>query len=676
MTAPLAPFDGNGYRKRVLAVVARRGGPDSSDPFELYDLAVEDAERVPDAAVAARIDEVWAFWQRQRDHPKYGSLVGLLVASHDERSAPLYDRQQRASLAVRVRAERARREAGRYELLDQAIRRLVDRHRGIPRDKIDGLVELGALGGLSAEQVHARLRHHHVVDAAPAAAVPAPAATAVSDHRRQQVRDLLDEFGRLHESPPPPTLLALLGLDPEATPGEISLRAEAWRARARELPPTRVRAVADELLVHVRELLEAGPEMLARYLDVVVHDVAERLRPRVRAAVLVEDRLVADDHEHLVTEATELGLDWARARRVVADIAAELGVEAEPFGAAPPPARRPAPSPARRWEEPLRAARAALRAGRLVEARGHAARALALAGGDPAGAAPVRAVADEIEAAIGEAELRWRAAATAIGARRFAEAVEHLEQLCRTAADVPSPSGTGSAELELDRARREVAAADDLVAAAATSPDPAGALLAVLERWPGHPAAAAALAAVPLRPPGGVRATRDRSGAVVVTWQPSATAGVSYRVTRLLPDGTTRVVGRTSACLVEDGGAATSGPLPDYAVVAVRAGESSAEARTGMARPRPRPTASADLAAPAAVRAVRARDGSVLVSWRGPAGAQYKVSRRTPDGRWQVVGRTSATSLEDGGAPGSGAPPVYAVVAARDGVYSAEVLSG
>ncbi|UMG91970.1 hypothetical protein [Nocardioides sp. TF02-7] len=28
-----APFDGNGYRKRVLAAVLERGGPDASDPL-------------------------------------------------------------------------------------------------------------------------------------------------------------------------------------------------------------------------------------------------------------------------------------------------------------------------------------------------------------------------------------------------------------------------------------------------------------------------------------------------------------------------------------------------------------------------------------------------------------------------------------------------------------------
>jgi len=53
------PFDPNDYRKRVLAAVERRGGPDTSDPFELYDLPLTELD---DATVAVRVAEVWSFW--------------------------------------------------------------------------------------------------------------------------------------------------------------------------------------------------------------------------------------------------------------------------------------------------------------------------------------------------------------------------------------------------------------------------------------------------------------------------------------------------------------------------------------------------------------------------------------------------------------------------------------
>ena len=172
----------------------------------------------------------------------------------------------------------------------------------------------------------------------------------------------------------------------------------AWRARARELPAGRLRAVVDELLVHVGELLAPGRAAVEAYLDAVAAEVADYLRPRVRAAVLVEDRLVADDHAHLLAEAADRGLDDRRAAAVIAELAAELGAVVEPgvgraeAPGAPParraqtrrPGRRRHRPPRRRATELLRRARAALRGGRPREAQELASAAMA-ADADAAG---------------------------------------------------------------------------------------------------------------------------------------------------------------------------------------------------------------------------------------------------------------------------------------------------
>jgi hypothetical protein len=390
---PVAEFDGNGYRKRVLAAVERRGGPAASDPFELYDLPPVDG--LADHEVEARVQEVWAFWQRQRDHPKYRVLVGQLVAGHAERSAELLDPGRRRIAAARVRAQREQRDAERYTLLDAAISRLVDRHGAVPRDKVDGLHEVGALAGLTRDEVSTRLRRHRM--SRPSRVVD-PA--AVDPDRRRQLRTLLDEFGRLTAVPAPPTLLALLELPPSAGVEQVSARAAAWRSRARELPPGRLRAVVDELLVHVAELLEPGRAAVETYLTAVAADVADHLRPRVRAAVLVEDRLVAEDHQQLLDEAVERGLDRGRAEALLAAVAAELGAAVEATGATAPPTP-PSPAaerPDRGWAELLRAARAELRAGRPAAAARLVAEAQALAGSD--GRTQVRALADEVAAEL------------------------------------------------------------------------------------------------------------------------------------------------------------------------------------------------------------------------------------------------------------------------------------
>lgn len=643
-------FDPNDYRKRVLAAVEKRGGPDTSDPFELYDLPLDDD--LTDAEVAARVAEVWGFWQRQRDHPKYRVLVALLVATHDERSAELLDAGHRALAVARVRAWREQRDSARYALLDSAISRLVARHGGVPRDKIAGLDEVGALAGLTPAEVAARLRRHRIID------------PARPTDRGRQVRALLDEFGRLTGGATPATLLVLMGLEPTASEEQVRAGGAAWRSRARELPAGRLRAVVDELLVHVADLLEPGRDAVERYLDTVAAEVAEHLRPRVRAAVLVEDRLVAEDHAFLLDEAVALGLDRRRATAVIVGLAAELQA---PIETAPPV--EPARPALRDWEEPLRAARAALRAGRPVEARRRVEQARRSAG--PDGATPVRAVADEITAVLDEADTRRLAAAAAAADRRWVEALEHLEHLERTAADVP-----GHPADDLATARREVAEADAAVAAALAGPDAgrAAALAAVLERCPGHPAAAAALAQVPLAAPGWVSATRDARGNVVVLWEPTAD-GAGYRVRRRRADGSWQVVGRVADAAIEDGGAPVIG-TPVYAVSAVVGGRTSAETRSDAAPVpvAPVPVVPAGPAAPVDVRAVRAPDGSVRVSWTGCGDVEYRVRSRDARGSWRVVGRTRATALEDGGA-GPGPLPTYAVSAASGGARSVEVES-
>jgi hypothetical protein len=521
----LPPFDPNDYRKRVLAAVERRGGPDASDPFELYDLPP--ADDLDDAAVAERIDEVWAAWQRQRDHPKYRVLVELLVRGHAERSGELLDADRRRVAAARVREQRAQRDSARYELLDAAIRRLVQRHRGIPADKVEGLYEVGALAGLSRADVEVRLRGHRVL---PVAAPPGR--PGIGPERRRQVRALLDEFGRLTGDPAPPTLLALLGLGPDATAEQVRTMAGAWRGRARELPPERLRAVVDELLVHVAELVEPGRAAVDAYLEAVAADVAEHLRPLVRAAVLVEDRLVAADREHLLEEALELGLDRRRAEAVLAALAQELNVGVDV----------PAPAPHRRgtWEEPLKAARAALRAGRPAEAQRLVQAAEQQAGDD--GVTRVRAVAHEVAAVLAEAGTRWRAAAAARAARRWSEAVEQLERLRQTAADVPGPQGE-----TVDDVLREARAA--------------------LER-------------IPVAAPAWVSAARDTRGDVLVLWAASPTPGVEYRVSRQGSDGRWRVLARTDTTSWDDGAAPVGVEVPVYAVAAMHGGRASEETRS------------------------------------------------------------------------------------------------
>jgi hypothetical protein len=244
-------------------------------------------------------------------------------------------------------------------------------------------------------------------------------------------------------------------------------------------------------------------------------------------------------------------------------------------------------------------------------------------------------------------------------------AAAELDDLARTASDV-----VPDLDERRSRARSEVVRAGERFAAALAGPeaDRDKALRAVLADCRDHEGAREALEELTVAAPTApawVNAARDLRGDVVVLWAPSPSHGVTYRVRRMRPDGTWQVIGRVPDSSIEDGGAPAGVEAPVYAVAAIQAGRTSAETRSDSA------PATLEPAAPAGVLAVRVGDGTVDVTWTPVAGdVEYRV-RRLDGARWQVVGRTRATRLQDGGAP-AGTTPVYAVSAARAGVRSAE----
>ncbi|WP_433762158.1 Ig-like domain repeat protein [Nocardia sp. CA-135398] len=623
-------FDPNDYRKRVLADVERRGGLEESDPFELYDIPLDEVESLSDAEIAARVEEVWGFWQRQRDHPKYRVLVGLLVDAHPKLSRVLLDSAVRRVEAGRIREMRERRDADRYEMLDAAISRLVQRHGGVPAGKVPGLEEIGAMGGLSAAEVTTRLRRHRVIEDA-----PTPAGV-LTEQRRQQIRQLLSEWERLIDGEPTPTLFALLRVDP-AKAGqtqEIRLRADALRARSRELPPGRIRVVLDELLIHIQDVLESDEATLREYLRAVAEDVATELRPKVRAAVLVEDELVGDDFQYLLDEAMRLGLDRADAGRVLTEIAAELGARVSTSASTAPP--QPEPPAPRLWEAPLKAARAALRGGRPREAARHVEEAHRLVGPNGGGLTQIRSVSDEVDRVLNEAQTHWRDATAACAAKRYVEALPHLEQVRRTASDLLPPNQVPNIDQLLAEAREAIAEADRFVAEAQAGPADARmrGLLAAVEVCADHAGAATALAESPIEAPQRVEATRLANGSVLVAWSPTSTDNVAYRVTRLQPDGSWRVVGRTQATELEDGGAPAVGQ-PVYAVAAAVAGRYSEITRSDIgeaAKPQGRQEQSQDDRSPGGIPAVSGlaeQAGLLVFIW--PTGVTEVMAVVRPD---------------------------------------------
>ncbi|HST86007.1 MAG TPA: hypothetical protein VLL08_29985 [Kineosporiaceae bacterium] len=591
-------FDGNDYRKRVLAAIEARGGAQTSDPFEWYDVPLEQAQTLQDAAVAEQVAAVWAFWQKQRDHPKYRGLVTALLAVHHEAAAEIGEHRSRLRLAEETRASRAQRDEERFAELDGAIERLVERFGGIPAAKLDGLRAFARqAGGIDPQSVEQRLARHRVVD--DVAEPQRPTSPTVEPAVYRQVRADLDELGRILGKPPPASLYDLLGLEPGAAREQLSAERDVAAARNRELRPDRRRALVDDLLAAVTTLLlENDPEV---YLDALAEEVTARLRARVAAAVLVEDEFTAADHGHLLSEAQALGLDHQRAVQVLAALARELGVSAPRTPAPGRPSRsgratsapsdptepprqgRPSgqseqagPGSAKASHEALSQARAALRAGQVLAAQALVARARQLAGGT---LPPIRAVSDEVVEVLAEAQQRWRAALQALAGQRYTEAAVALERLLKIAADLPGPGGESAADV-LAKAHN---GSDTATAALAEAESLGGqqrelALLAALRAAPDHPGLLAALRATGVQPATAVRA-RVVGGYVVVSWAPSGSPGtIDYRVEHVDGVGRRRALGTTQGTELEAAVPTGADRLSRYSVIARRAGISAPEA--------------------------------------------------------------------------------------------------
>ncbi|MCW2606639.1 MAG: hypothetical protein JWO60_1332, partial [Frankiales bacterium] len=146
----MSGFDGDDYRKRVLAAVQARGGLAASDPFEWYDLPLTD---VRDTVAVAQVEAVWAFWQKQRDSPKYRGLVTALLAEHAALAPLLSSAASRRQLAAQASQARAARTDDRGTALEEAAARLVARFGGVPRSKLAGVRAVGTAAGLSDAEV-------------------------------------------------------------------------------------------------------------------------------------------------------------------------------------------------------------------------------------------------------------------------------------------------------------------------------------------------------------------------------------------------------------------------------------------------------------------------------------------------------------------------------------------
>lgn len=325
----MKPFDGNEYRKRVMARLLEDytlADPHTGDPFLVCDVdAAADA-----AAVRNRVDAVVAFWQKDRNHPKYKGLAGQLVVRREEYLHVLTDPAERAKAETRVHGARAQTDANAVDQLEKLAATLLKRFKGIPRSRVQALSSIGKAEGLSEAGFAAWLNRHTVVDDAdPDSAAPWEGAV------RRQVRSTLDELARSDSSLAPRcrTLFTFLGVNPNARPAEISAAHARLAGGNRSRTRDRTMTLTEDLLTQVSTRL-LPPGGVESYVASLRADARDSLKNDLRRMAVLTGSLPASEMEAL--SARLVGLGWgfaaADARDLVRAAANEVHLAVEVGG--------------------------------------------------------------------------------------------------------------------------------------------------------------------------------------------------------------------------------------------------------------------------------------------------------------------------------------------------------
>ena len=166
---------------------------------------------------------------------------------------------------------------------------------------------------------------------------------------------------------------------------------------------------------------------------------------------------------------------------------------------------------------------------------------------------------------------------------RHVAALELLEDVFRRARDIDRlPDSGGSLQARLEASRDIVAQAGEIArSASASNPASLTAAAVMRLRITDHEGLNSAATVLTVEPARNVRFVAE-GGAITVSWDPSATGSVTYRVVRIGFDGSTRTLGRTAGTELSDGSRPDPVP-PVYEVTAVLAGNQSAPARSDAA---------------------------------------------------------------------------------------------
>jgi hypothetical protein len=664
----MLPLDPAKYLAETLRPYATGARPGLPGLFERYLLEPDDRDGT---AIAGRLADVKALWDKNLEHARYGELARALAGGHDDACLALQDPGERKRLADELERSRTK-EAAASEKAIGGWRELLAEYvaaGGLTPATRASLERIASKQGLDPALVRGEL------DAAPEAAPP-PVMDAAS---RGQVRKALGDLARVvGEERLSLSLFHALGLDGITDDlGVVGRQYEKVEAQNRARTFGQTASSYKTVLALVRmHLLEADPRA---YVEGLVEDIGADMEFEVARSAT--DRVIdPTEAEALLRDAMRRGLTDELARRLIADLARDHGARLE-VGAAvdyvacpacnTPHARPTAPDSCARCgtalvvdcrapgcgarndatasrcrscgadlfaiaeaTRRLAAIPQALRDGRI----GWAAEEL----GDVRRTLGEEAIPPELRAALAErsseAQAGWTDAEQAIAGRRLYEARGSLRELDRTASDLVGPAGDlPQARLAEVESRLQGVDRALVRARASTGDDREAAFCEALSIAEDCEEAAAALEAIPPKPPGAVSVELDGSGPAVA-WEPSETPGARYVIVRVdAGSGERSTVATSDGARCGDPDAPT-GATVRYEVASVR----------GRTRSEPRRSEPLLVAHEVRELAVQEDDGEVRLTWQPlPTTARVLVRRTTEGVAGSVVLPSGRAGLAD-----------------------------
>lgn len=318
----MSRFDSNTYLTKVMRPAVNAGV--LPDYFARYCLPL-DADQ---ADIEKALEDVYSFWNQQRRHKKYGSMILALIGEHGDIQSRLRDPVQRLDLRAQAEEQLRRQQRDRFKDLDKTVERLFNRKGCVTPGELDVLLRQYTPQGLTRDEIVNRLNALNVLVREPEPSVVIQIEEGLEEKSRAEIRKAINDLNMLKDKRHPELdyrdLFDFLGESPGASKQNLEQAYKKCSSEWERREATHHKTAAEELLRKVSEYLVRGDPDL--YRKSLVYEKCLRLRPDVELFA-VDGDISVDESSDLLAKADELGLDRAVAKSYITGLALEFNVK-------------------------------------------------------------------------------------------------------------------------------------------------------------------------------------------------------------------------------------------------------------------------------------------------------------------------------------------------------------